>query len=237
MTISALLSTPIHPIWRECNKKNWNVAIHLNDFWWMEEEEPLPVLNEQEECKYMSLWTTKTQIDGIFPFSCVKASMIACKYPRLKKHPKLVSTFGCLQNGHIQVLFLLFLICSFLFILELSNRISKKKKSNSTLRGFGKYNLVEKRAVRDRKSKRVQAHSQHHVVRRVITVAPAAAVEEPRHSLSAEHHAAAMATDATETQTHTRSAEYERKKTKPTVVTQRWQCRPVLLWQTRKTKQ
>lgn len=70
-----------------------------------------------------------------------------------------------------------------------------------------KHNLVEKRAVGDRKSKSIQAHSQHHVVRRIITVAPAAAVEEPRHSLSAEHHAAAPGTGARDTQTHTRSAE------------------------------
>lgn len=56
--------------------------------------------------------------------------------------------------------------------------------------------------MRDRKSKSVQAHSQHHVVRRIIAVAPAAAVEEPHHSLSAEHHAAAQGTDTRDTQTH-----------------------------------
>lgn len=56
--------------------------------------------------------------------------------------------------------------------------------------------------MRDGKSKSIQAHSQHHVVRRIVAVAPAAAVEEPRHSLSAEHHAAAPRTHAGDTQTY-----------------------------------
>lgn len=89
--------------------------------------------------------------------------------------------------------------------------------------------------MRDRKSKRVQAHSQHHVVRRIITVAPAAAVEEPHHSLPAEHHAAAM--NATDTQTHTRFAEYKSCSDEKTIsVTHHRQCRPVLLRQTGKNK-
>lgn len=65
--------------------------------------------------------------------------------------------------------------------------------------------------MRDGKSKSIQAHSQHHVVRRIITVAPAAAVEEPRHSLSAEHHAAAPRTDARDTQTYTVGRDNEYK--------------------------
>lgn len=85
---------------------------------------------------------------------------------------------------------------------ELINRISRKQNSTwKDVRGC-KHNLVEQRAVRDRKSKSIQAHSQHHVVRRIITVAPAAAVEEPRHRLSAEHHAAAPRTDTRDTQTY-----------------------------------
>lgn len=65
--------------------------------------------------------------------------------------------------------------------------------------------------MRDGKSKSIQAHPQHHVVRRVIAVAPAAAVEEPRHSLSAEHHAAAPRADARDEQTYTVGRENEYK--------------------------
>lgn len=91
-----------------------------------------------------------------------------------------------------------------IFLSNWNLQIELLEKNKSTIRHFGKYNLVEKRAVCDRKSKCVQTHSQHHVIRCIITVAPAAAVEEPCHSLPAEHHAAAM--DATDTKTHTRSA-------------------------------
>lgn len=49
---------------------------------------------------------------------------------------------------------------------------------------------MEERTVRDRESQSVEAHSQHHVVRRVVAVAPAAAPEELHHGLPAEHHPA-----------------------------------------------
>lgn len=49
---------------------------------------------------------------------------------------------------------------------------------------------MEERTVRDRESQSVEAHSQHHVVRRVVAVAPAAALEELHHGLPAEHHPA-----------------------------------------------
>lgn len=55
--------------------------------------------------------------------------------------------------------------------------------------GVGPY-LVEERTVRDREAQGVEAHSQHHVVRRVVAVAPAAALEELHHGLPAEHHPA-----------------------------------------------
>lgn len=53
------------------------------------------------------------------------------------------------------------------------------------------YNLVEEWTVCDRKSESIEAHPQHHVIRRVIAVAPAAAVKKSDHSLLAEHHTAA----------------------------------------------
>lgn len=53
------------------------------------------------------------------------------------------------------------------------------------------YNLVEEWTVCNRKSKSIEAHSQHHVIRRIVAVAPAAAVKKLDHSLPAEHHTAA----------------------------------------------
>lgn len=49
---------------------------------------------------------------------------------------------------------------------------------------------MEEGAVSDRKSKRVEAHSQHHVIRRIITIALTAALKESGHCLPAEDHAA-----------------------------------------------
>lgn len=49
-------------------------------------------------------------------------------------------------------------------------------------------NLVEERAVCDRKSQSVEAHSQHHVIWSVVAVALTAAVKKTDHSLPAEHH-------------------------------------------------
>lgn len=50
---------------------------------------------------------------------------------------------------------------------------------------------MEEGTVRGRKSESIEAHPQHHVVRGIITVAFAAAVDKLNHSLPAEHHAAA----------------------------------------------
>lgn len=55
-------------------------------------------------------------------------------------------------------------------------------------------NLVEEGTVCDRKSKSIEAHSQHHVIWGIITVALTAAVQKPNHSLPAEHHPAATHT-------------------------------------------
>lgn len=57
------------------------------------------------------------------------------------------------------------------------------------------YNLVEEGTVCDGKPESIEAHPKHHIIRRVIAVALAAAVEESDHSLSAEHHAAATQTE------------------------------------------
>lgn len=56
-------------------------------------------------------------------------------------------------------------------------------------------NLMEEWTVCDRKSKSIEAHSQHHVIWRIIAVALAAAVKKLDDSLPAEHHTAATWTD------------------------------------------
>lgn len=65
--------------------------------------------------------------------------------------------------------------------------------------------LMEEWTVCDRKSESVEAHSQHHVVRSVITVALTAAVKKSDHSLPAEHHAAATHTHKTQNRCTTQS--------------------------------
>lgn len=45
--------------------------------------------------------------------------------------------------------------------------------------------------MRDRKSEGIKAHSQHHVIRRIVAVTLAAAAKESDHGLPTEHHPAA----------------------------------------------